>query len=139
MIFRSDKPEAVKFQNWVFNEVLPTIRKTGSYSVQRIQPTGPRQIAPVEFAMIQKAIDDLSRYVRLSNNQLCTNLYRYFRQQFNLNDLMQMNVEQLRRALEFIASVSKQAHATWMKFSREQYNLFFGIVNPKRLLPPWQA
>jgi anti-repressor protein len=27
VIFRSDKPEAVKFQDWVFNEVLPTLRK----------------------------------------------------------------------------------------------------------------
>lgn len=32
IIFRSTKPEALNFQNWVFNEVLPVIRKTGSYS-----------------------------------------------------------------------------------------------------------
>ncbi|SPX85374.1 Uncharacterized phage-encoded protein [Moraxella ovis] len=36
VIFRSNKAEAVKFQNWVFDEVLPTIRKTGSY---RQKPT----------------------------------------------------------------------------------------------------
>jgi toxin-antitoxin system, toxin component, bro family len=34
VIFQSRKEEAVKFQNWVFNEVLPSIRKTGSYSVR---------------------------------------------------------------------------------------------------------
>ena len=33
VIFRSNKKEAIDFQNWVFNEVLPTIRKTGSYSL----------------------------------------------------------------------------------------------------------
>lgn len=32
VIFRSNKPEAKKFQDWVFVEVLPTIRKTGAYS-----------------------------------------------------------------------------------------------------------
>ncbi len=32
-IFRSNKPEAVVFQDWVFEEVLPAIRKTGSYSI----------------------------------------------------------------------------------------------------------
>lgn len=32
IIFRSNKSEAVDFQNWVFEEVLPQIRKTGSYS-----------------------------------------------------------------------------------------------------------
>lgn len=30
-IFQSRKPEAEKFQNWVFDEVLPQIRKTGGY------------------------------------------------------------------------------------------------------------
>lgn len=33
LIFRSDKPEARRFQDWVFNEVLPAIRKTGEYRV----------------------------------------------------------------------------------------------------------
>lgn len=33
IVFRSTKPEALNFQNWVFAEVLPTIRKTGGYSV----------------------------------------------------------------------------------------------------------
>lgn len=34
VIFRSNKKEAVKFQNWVFDEVLPSIRKTGSYTTK---------------------------------------------------------------------------------------------------------
>ncbi|ECK7391417.1 hypothetical protein FRN05_17395 [Salmonella enterica subsp. enterica] len=34
VIFRSNKPEARQFQDWVFNEVLPAIRKTGTYSQQ---------------------------------------------------------------------------------------------------------
>ena len=32
MIFRSNKPQAVKFQDWVYDEVIPAIRKTGSYN-----------------------------------------------------------------------------------------------------------
>jgi len=35
VIFRSNKPEALSFQNWVFAEVLPTIRKSGSYSARQ--------------------------------------------------------------------------------------------------------
>lgn len=38
LIFRSDKPEAVPFRRWVFEDVLPRIRKTGSYSVIPVQP-----------------------------------------------------------------------------------------------------
>ncbi len=33
VIFRSNKKEAIAFQDWVFEEVLPTIRKTGEYRV----------------------------------------------------------------------------------------------------------
>ena len=33
LAFRSNKPEAKKFTKWVASEVLPTIRKTGSYGV----------------------------------------------------------------------------------------------------------
>ena len=33
LIFRSDKPEAVKFQQWVFSEVLPSIRASGRYEL----------------------------------------------------------------------------------------------------------
>lgn len=35
LVIRSDKPEAVRFRRWITNEVLPAIRKTGSYSVQK--------------------------------------------------------------------------------------------------------
>lgn len=33
LIFRSRKPAAQRFRKWVTSEVLPTIRRTGSYSV----------------------------------------------------------------------------------------------------------
>lgn len=33
VIFQSRKPSARKFQDWVFEEVLPTLRKEGSYSM----------------------------------------------------------------------------------------------------------
>lgn len=33
MIFRSRKEWAIKFQDWVFDEVLPSIRRTGTYTL----------------------------------------------------------------------------------------------------------
>ena len=33
VILRSDKPEAKDFKRWVTHEVIPSIRRTGSYSV----------------------------------------------------------------------------------------------------------
>lgn len=35
VIMRSDKPQAEPFQDWVCGEVLPSIRKTGSYSTRK--------------------------------------------------------------------------------------------------------
>ena len=35
LIFRSNKPEAKAFRKWVTSEVLPAIRRTGSYSVAK--------------------------------------------------------------------------------------------------------
>lgn len=36
VILRSDKPEAAPFRRWVTNDVLPTIRKTGSYMMPKM-------------------------------------------------------------------------------------------------------
>jgi prophage antirepressor-like protein len=38
LIARSNSPKAVPFQKWVYEEVLPSIRKTGSYSLTK-QPS----------------------------------------------------------------------------------------------------
>ncbi len=55
LVFKSRKPEAEEFQRWVFQEVLPSIRKTGSYAV----PT------PVALpASIEDRISRLSKTVQ---------------------------------------------------------------------------
>jgi len=43
VVIRSDKPEATTFRRWITTEVLPSIRKTGSYGVQQL--TGPELMA----------------------------------------------------------------------------------------------
>lgn len=48
VILRSDKPEAAPFRRWVTNDVLPAIRKTGSYSVAQPDPNLPPELAMVE-------------------------------------------------------------------------------------------
>ena len=37
LIIRSDKPEAKRFRRWVTHEVLPSIRRTGSYAVPAVE------------------------------------------------------------------------------------------------------
>lgn len=38
VVLRSDKPEALAFQAWITDEVLPSIRRTGSYSLPEAAP-----------------------------------------------------------------------------------------------------
>lgn len=58
VVLRSDKPEAKPFRKWVTAEVLPTIRKTGSYSVKS------------EKQSKALAIKEMNAKVRLSNQFL---------------------------------------------------------------------
>lgn len=62
LIFRSNKPEAARFQDWVFGEVLPTIRKTGQYIAHDVIP--PERKA--ELALIRQASDLLSHLGHLT-------------------------------------------------------------------------
>lgn len=41
LIFRSTKDEAKKFRNWVTEDVLPSLRKTGNYMINSSYPASP--------------------------------------------------------------------------------------------------
>lgn len=45
LVMRSDKPEAIAFQRWVCEEVLPEIRKTGSYDAGSDAPEIIKDVA----------------------------------------------------------------------------------------------
>jgi len=49
VIFRSNKPEAKTFQDWVFNDVLPAIRKTGQYQKPAVKPYATEYISNAQY------------------------------------------------------------------------------------------
>ena len=55
LIMRSNKPDAQDFRHWVTNEVLPSIRKTGSYTMsqksQEVHPTAGNGMLELPDAM----------------------------------------------------------------------------------------
>ena len=51
VIFRSNKAEARQFQDWVFNEVLPTIRKTGGYNTKPTELTAKEKVECLNILM----------------------------------------------------------------------------------------
>lgn len=46
LIFRSNKPEAKAFQDWVYHDVLPALHHNGNYSVK--QDITPPQLDPIQ-------------------------------------------------------------------------------------------
>lgn len=51
VILRSDKPAAKNFKHWVTREVLPSIRKTGSYALARRDPSNLDVIEAMVFQL----------------------------------------------------------------------------------------
>lgn len=65
LIFRSNKPQAQAFADWVYNEVLPQIRKTGSYGTPA--PVAVREeVKQVVAETIREEVRDMALDVVLS-------------------------------------------------------------------------
>ena len=66
LMLRSKKPEAIVFRRWVCSEVIPSIRKTGSY----VAPPPPPPPPPAITSMFNKAdyTDNRSFYMQVEND-----------------------------------------------------------------------
>lgn len=68
LVFKSRKPNAEKFTDWVTDEVLPTLRKTGSYEMPKKKPTHKEKLPSVNQMVknIKGALNDAgvdSKYI----------------------------------------------------------------------------
>ena len=79
MILRSEKAEAKTFKTWVVKEVLPSIRRTGSYAIEQLPP--PPLPSPLEQLSIfdRESIRRNSSFNMQSENDLHTKVVDYIR------------------------------------------------------------
>ena len=63
-IFQSRKPDAEKFQDWVYDSILPSIRRTGSFTASNATPKNP-YITEIEAQFY--IADRLSATLRLND------------------------------------------------------------------------
>lgn len=117
VIFRSNKKEAVDFQNWVFDEVLPTIRKTGSYSLT---------INSEQQQQIKQAVNERSYRTGEHYQAIYTKLYEQFKipryqdlpaNQFEeaikwlggikMRDYKVVNIDNLKRQYNYLATIQE--------------------------------
>ena len=71
VILRSDKPEAKAFKRWVVHEVLPSIRKNGSYGMN----TEALQELAEDIAIYQRAMNHMEVYVETLANDFISNRF----------------------------------------------------------------
>jgi prophage antirepressor-like protein len=62
-VLKSRKPEAKRFKRWVTGDVLPTIRKTGSYlapgaTLESLPPAIARQVGGIIKAVVHKEVSE---------------------------------------------------------------------------------
>ncbi|UZA09717.1 hypothetical protein LP108_04710 [Moraxella bovis] len=89
VIFRSNKAEAVKFQNWVFDEVLPSIRKNGTYTTKSTAH---------DRTPLRQAVTALTAKFGLMHDEA----YRLVHQYMGVNSIDEIALDDLPRAVEYV-------------------------------------
>lgn len=119
LIFKSRKEEAERFQDWVTDEVLPSIRQTGVYEVKGLSK---------ELQAIF-AIDKKQQQMEVKVDYLYNHMTIDYEQQENLNQLARS------RAVDLLGGKTSQAYKRVSKklFSElwRDYKRYFGVNSYK--------
>ena len=160
LIFGSKLESAQAFQDWVFEEVLPAIRKTGSYTAT----LNNEQQQIIKELVLQKAHQ---------NNQHYSHIYRQFYHRFAIPRYQELPASQFEAAVDFLKGNARQdepaflndkekfEHANqWLRVAQHRYyelkqlaeqlekitagissvriNLYDPITSAKDLTQPWE-
>lgn len=107
MILRSNKPEAEPFMEWITAEVLPAIRRTGSYQGK------DADTYKIEAAHLREQIEALRTYLRrshkllLASNEQLEKLVHYWNLGLNATEcgkLLDINVRTAQKRIAFLKS-----------------------------------
>lgn len=120
VIFQSRKEEAVKFQDWVFNDVLPTIRKTGQYSVT------PHQPATIDGYMdkeLRHQMLNITRYYRNSSNQISARLWNAIKKQLHIERITDMSRSDYPAVMEWLKHIQAVSYVNYLRECKAENEL----------------
>lgn len=106
LIFGSKLPSAQKFKRWVTSEVLPSIRKTGSYTNGAVRGAAlrPAKISNAQRALISETV---KRQAKLAGVYTQT-IYEQMHNHFNTPSYYDFTVDQLDAVLAFIKTFTRK-------------------------------
>lgn len=67
VILRSDKPDAKDMMRWVTHDILPSIRRTGSYALEQAQVMSPAQLIAAQAQLLvdmERRMDEMQGQTR---------------------------------------------------------------------------
>lgn len=101
LVFKSRKPQAKEFRKWVTAEVLPALRKTGKYEMQKVSsmPAQPPIREEVEARRFKAAQDilktgyEMAQIFGLTGNQALLKADKVTRQLSNISPMALLEIE----------------------------------------------
>lgn len=130
VLMRSDKPTAKEFRKWVNTEVLPSIRKTGSYSQKPLSQIEILQSSIAILAEQEKKISLLENKTDdLYKEQLKTkhNINRLLNNDNYMTLIAFMNLNNIKQKGYHLPSLGKKAK----KLSLEQGAFMGAVIDPR--------
>ena len=114
-----------RFRKWVTSEVLPQIRKTGSYSKTTVdQRTGLRNA--VNMLVSKKGL-------------IYSDAYHLIHQRFNVESIEDLTLEQLPQAVEYVHRIVLEGELIIEKVKEPGMNLNLSESELKDLINTWMA
>lgn len=129
LMLKSKLPGAKKFKRWVTSEVLPSIRKTGAYSMQ-----GAGRAAPADDAMFERLWAELERKQKINGyvDRFCSYFgwsRRYFLSgMYNLMKRNGYNVDALTLRMQVATHDYAMSTMQAVVMDEEAFNLFCKIA-----------
>lgn len=126
MIFRSNKPEAETFQNWVFEEVLPAIRKTGKYEAKTTADdrTGLRNA--VNMLVSKKGL-------------IYSDAYNLVHQYMNVERIEDIPADKLQSAVEYVHRIVLEGELITEPKKDDRFSFEFTEHELQQLVWAWFA
>lgn len=114
-----------RFRKWVTSEVLPQIRKTGSYSKTTVdQRTGLRNA--VNMLVSKKGL-------------IYSDAYHLIHQRFNVESIEDLTLEQLPQAVEYVHKIALEGELIIEEKKESSMNLNLTESELKDLINTWMA